>query len=166
MFYLLENPGDTPATVTLTHLLEDGAAPIAHVDVVPPFARRTVLVNDVPGLSAAAAFATIVTSDVPIVAERAMYLNTTNRTVGGRHGGPRDDRAEHVVVVRRRGDGVLRRLSCCSGIPAPATPLVTVRLSPAVRDDDHQVVRGPGAVATHGATSTGRIRNWRRRRWR
>ncbi len=78
VFYLIENPGDTPATVTLTHLLEDGAAPIAHTVVVPPFARRTILINDVPGLRLPR-FATSVTSDVPIVAERAMYLNTTNR---------------------------------------------------------------------------------------
>ena len=120
VFYLVENPGDTPATVTLTHLLEGGAAPIAHAIVVPPFARGTILVNDVPGLSAAD-FATIVTSDVPIVAERAMYLNTTNRMWEGGAAGRGSDRAEHVVVVRRRGDGVLQRLSCCWGTPPPAT---------------------------------------------
>jgi uncharacterized repeat protein (TIGR01451 family) len=78
VFFLIENPGDTTANVTLTHLLEGGAAPIAHSLDVPPLARRTVLVDDLPGLSSAH-FATIVTSDQPIVAERAMYLNTTTR---------------------------------------------------------------------------------------
>jgi hypothetical protein len=59
-------------------LLEGGGAPITQTAVVPPFARRTFDINAVPGL-ASAALSTIVSADVPIVAERAMYLNTTDR---------------------------------------------------------------------------------------
>lgn len=78
LYYMVENPNATPANVTLTHLLEGGGAPITQTEVVPPFTRRTFDINAVPGL-ASAALSTIVASDVPIVAERAMYLNTTNR---------------------------------------------------------------------------------------
>ena len=78
LYYMIENPNATPATVVLTHLLEGGAASVAHSDVIPAFTRRTYDINAVPGL-ASAALSTIVAADVPIVAERAMYLNTTNR---------------------------------------------------------------------------------------
>jgi hypothetical protein len=78
LFYLLENPGETPANMMLTHLVEGSSAPTLQPVVLPPFTRLTILVNDVPGLSRAA-LSTIVTSDVPIVAERAMYLNSTDR---------------------------------------------------------------------------------------
>jgi hypothetical protein len=87
LFFLLENPAATPANVTLTHLLEGGAPPVSYSIPVPPATRRTVFVNDVPGL-ATAALSTIVSSDVPIVAERAMYANTTDRLwEGGTAGG-------------------------------------------------------------------------------
>jgi hypothetical protein len=78
LFYLVENPNDTATTVTLTHLLEGGAAPVVQTDTVPAFTRRTYYINDVPGLRFAA-LSTVITADLPIVAERAMYLNTTSR---------------------------------------------------------------------------------------
>ena len=124
VFYLVENPGDTPATVTLTHLFEGGAAPIAHSVVVPPFARGTILVNDVPGLSLAAL-------------RDHRHIGRPNRRragdvsehhephVGGRHGRPRGDRPEHVVVVRRRGDRVLHAYLLL-GNPATSEATVTV----------------------------------------
>jgi len=71
-FVLCGNPGDTPAQVTLTYLLDNGQT-VSRTKTVPAHARLTVEVErDAPEL-AAAAFATQLTSDVPIVAERAMY---------------------------------------------------------------------------------------------
>ncbi len=62
----------TPANVTLTYLLDNGTTLTAS-KIVPALGRLTVDVeSDAPAL-ASAAFATRVTSDVPIVAERAMY---------------------------------------------------------------------------------------------
>lgn len=78
LFHLVLNPGPTPANVTLTHLLEGGGPPVVQHEVVPARARRTFFINDVPGL-AFAALSTVVTADVPVVAERAMYLNTSGR---------------------------------------------------------------------------------------
>jgi hypothetical protein len=77
LYYLVENPNATAANVVLTHLLESGA-PVTQTAEVPPFNRRTFYINDVPGL-ASVALSTVITSDLPIVAERAMYLNTTDR---------------------------------------------------------------------------------------
>jgi Domain of unknown function (DUF4394)/Bacterial Ig-like domain (group 3) len=78
LYYMIENPGSTEAQVTFTHLLEGGAAPITWNDVVAPFARRTFFINDVEG-AGNASLSTAIASSVPIVAERAMYLNTTAR---------------------------------------------------------------------------------------
>jgi hypothetical protein len=78
LFFLVENPNATPTAVTLTHLLEGGGDPVVETAVLPPFTRRTFFVNDVPGLRFAA-MSTVITADQPIVAERAMYLNTTGR---------------------------------------------------------------------------------------
>jgi hypothetical protein len=78
LFYLIENPQSTPAEVTLTHLLEGGAAPVVQTATVDPFARRTFNINEVPGL-AQAALSTVISSNVPIVAERAMYISSPAR---------------------------------------------------------------------------------------
>jgi hypothetical protein len=87
LYYMVENPTAGFANVVLTHLLEGGGTPVSHSDLVPPFTRRTYDINAVPGL-ASAALSTVITADVPIVAERAMYLNTTNRLwEGGAVGG-------------------------------------------------------------------------------
>ena len=77
LFYLLQNPGDTPAHVTMTYLREPPLAPLVRLHEVPPHSRLTVWVNvDEAGpatpVTGAASSATIV-ADVPIVAERAMY---------------------------------------------------------------------------------------------
>jgi hypothetical protein len=82
LFYQIENSNATQATVTLTHLLEGGAAPVIEHEMVPAFSRRTFYINDVPGLRYAA-LSTIITSDVPVVAERAMYLNSPARVFEG-----------------------------------------------------------------------------------
>jgi len=75
LFYLLTNPNGTPATATVTFLRQVGD-PIVRTLVVPAFARQTIWVNTTdPGL-ASADLGGIVTADLPIVAERSMYLST------------------------------------------------------------------------------------------
>jgi hypothetical protein len=78
LFYLIYNPTPSPANITLTHLLEGGQPPVVEHEAVPANSRRTFYINDIPGL-AAAAFSTVITADVGILAERAMYLNTGER---------------------------------------------------------------------------------------
>jgi len=71
-FLLIGNPGGAPANVTLTYLLDNGQT-VTTNKVVPANGRLTVVAKDDAPALASAAFATSVTSDVPIVAERAMY---------------------------------------------------------------------------------------------
>ena len=78
LYFLIENPQSTQANVTFTHLLEGGAAPIVRNVSVAPASRKTFYINEVPGAEAAS-LSTIISSSVPIVAERAMYINTTSR---------------------------------------------------------------------------------------
>jgi hypothetical protein len=68
-YLLLENPGPQPAKVTATYMTPDGALPTAPFDM-PAGSRKTVKVND---LLPNSDFSIRVTSDRPVVAERAMY---------------------------------------------------------------------------------------------
>ncbi len=74
-FVLIANPNDAPANVTLTYLLPDGA-PLTGTRVVSRNSRDTVWLNYEPGL-ASTPVSTIVTSDVPIIVERAMWWPAT-----------------------------------------------------------------------------------------
>ena len=71
-FILLSNPNSTPATVMLRFLLDSGAT-VTRTKTVAANARLTVGVESEDPLLADAAMATQVTSDLPIVSERAMY---------------------------------------------------------------------------------------------
>lgn len=76
----LLNPSSLPASTTLWFQKGDGSV-VAHDEVIPPFTRRTVDAGTVPGLSNAE-FATVVQSDVLIVADRTM---TWDRSGYGSH---------------------------------------------------------------------------------
>jgi hypothetical protein len=72
-FILLANPSDTDAHVTLSLQKDDGTV-YPDVLTVPAKSRSTVYVNQLPGFGAAS-FGSVITSDVAIFAERAMYWN-------------------------------------------------------------------------------------------
>ena len=67
---LLQNPNPQPTTATITYLLQGGAAPRTQSLSLPPLSRTSVFVNQVLPNQA---FSARVASDLPIVAERAMY---------------------------------------------------------------------------------------------
>jgi BarA-like signal transduction histidine kinase len=71
-YLLLSNPNSTPAAVTLRYLLDSGAT-VVRTKTVAANARLTVAAESEDPLLADAAMATEVTSNVPIVSERAMY---------------------------------------------------------------------------------------------
>jgi Tol biopolymer transport system component len=73
LFHLLANDTDTDAQAAIQYLRQD-APPVSHAVTVPAHSRQTVWANAVPGMEGALAGA-IITSDVPIAAERAMYLS-------------------------------------------------------------------------------------------
>jgi hypothetical protein len=70
-YLLLVNPGAAPATVAVAYLQESGG-PLTRTYTVPAGTRFSVFVDDVPGLGVSS-YGIRVTSDVPVVAERAMY---------------------------------------------------------------------------------------------
>jgi hypothetical protein len=84
-FILVSNPQDSPANVTYKFLLPDGAT-VQTTRTIP--AKQRVTVNPVdtgdPSL-ANASFSTVVTSDVPVVSERAMYWPGDDTPFGEGH---------------------------------------------------------------------------------
>ena len=71
-FVLLQNPNSQPATVTLQYLLATGTTS-TRTHVVPAQSRLTIWTNQEGAPLDAAEFATVVSADLPIVTERAMY---------------------------------------------------------------------------------------------
>jgi hypothetical protein len=71
-YILVANPNPTAATVTYKYLLPSGIT-IPKSVVIPPNSRFTVNVEDEDVLLRDTAVSTIVTSDLPVVSERAMY---------------------------------------------------------------------------------------------
>jgi hypothetical protein len=71
-YFALANPSETTtANVTLTFLRYDSLSYAESVEV-PPLTRRTVDVKSVPGMWLAPGFATVVESNVEVVADRTM----------------------------------------------------------------------------------------------
>jgi hypothetical protein len=86
LFYLLENPSDAQANVEIRYILPFGQAPIVLTYPVPAHSRRTIPVDDEPGLNATDVSAAIrSTNGVPIIAERAMYFSTPDQAFAGGH---------------------------------------------------------------------------------
>ena len=82
LYYLFENPGMTPATVTIQYLIE-ARPPVTTTHILPPQSRTTIPVNqDHPALEIASV-GSVITSTAPIFAERAMYVNAGGALGGG-----------------------------------------------------------------------------------
>ena len=75
LFYLLQNPGSTTATATITYLLPAPHAPIVRTYTLLPNSRRTIYVDQEPGLEATDVSARI-SANRAIFAERAMYMTS------------------------------------------------------------------------------------------
>jgi lysophospholipase L1-like esterase len=84
-FLLLANPGTTPANATITFFRDIGG-PVTKTVTVPAGRRQTLYLNDLrfdPGNVAAlasASFSFRVTSDQPLLAERAVYWSSSGIT--------------------------------------------------------------------------------------
>jgi hypothetical protein len=86
LFYLLENPMDADADVRIRYLLPAPNAPIVRNYTVAAHSRRTIPVDDEPGLGATDVSADIHSMNgVPIIVERAMYFSTGGISFRGGH---------------------------------------------------------------------------------
>jgi hypothetical protein len=84
LYYLLQNANTVPAHVSIRYLLPAGQEPIVLHYTVGAHSRFNIKVDDEPGLHATDVSAQI-TSDVPIIAERAMYFSTPQQAYAGGH---------------------------------------------------------------------------------
>jgi hypothetical protein len=88
LYYLLQNPNNGPAKVTITYLRPAPQAPIEKTYDVPGRSRVTIHVDDVTSgaerLRETDVSATI-KSDLPIVVERAMYMTVAGRLFSAGH---------------------------------------------------------------------------------
>jgi hypothetical protein len=71
LYYLLQNPGSTIATVNVRYLLSSGTV-ILRTYTMAPHSRTTIYLNVIPGIEETDVSGDI-SSNVPIVAERSMY---------------------------------------------------------------------------------------------
>lgn len=84
LYYLIQNPGPTAATVTVTYLLPGGQAPVVVKYSVDAHSRYTIHVDDNKQLANTDLSAQI-NSDQPILVERAMYMTTGGKVYSAGH---------------------------------------------------------------------------------
>jgi hypothetical protein len=125
LFYLLQNPANVPATATITYLLPAPRAPIVRSYALLPNSRRTVYVDQEPGLEATDVSARIV-SDQPIFAERAMYMSTAGQPFAGGTASAAIGAPATQWFVAEGATGVFFDLYLLIGNPSPTSANVTV----------------------------------------
>jgi hypothetical protein len=113
-FVLLANDNDDAADVTLTFLLE-GGGPVVHQVTVPAKAHHTIHAGDLPAL-VNQSFGISVTSNRPIIAERAMYLPGARLFEGG-HGSAGVNRPTRTGSSPRGRPARSSSATCFSAIP-------------------------------------------------
>ncbi len=83
LFYLLQNPGDTDANVTINYLRPAPNAPVVKTYLVAAKSRRTIWVDQEGPELAATDVSAKITSDQPILVERSMYYSTPTQAFAG-----------------------------------------------------------------------------------
>ncbi len=86
LFYLLQNPGLTTATISVAYLRPAPQTPVVQSYVVPAQARLTIWVDSIPELAETDVSARI-QSDQPILVERAMYVDLPGQPFAAGHAG-------------------------------------------------------------------------------
>ncbi len=88
LFYTIQNPNDAAASVTVTYLRPGGLAPLDKTYAVPAASRFNIWVDleEFPDGSgnrslSASDVSAQVASDLPIIVERSMYLNTATQAL-------------------------------------------------------------------------------------
>ncbi len=87
LFYLIQNPGATPAHIEVTYLLPAPAAPIVKTYTVAPDSRFNIWVDTQGPVLENTDVSAIIrsTNDVPVIVERAMYLDAPGQLFGAGH---------------------------------------------------------------------------------
>jgi len=86
LFYLLQNPGSTPAQVEVTFLRPAPAPPIVRNYTVGATSRLTIYVDQIPGLEATDVSASVrSTNSVPFIVERSMNFSLPTQPFAAGH---------------------------------------------------------------------------------
>ncbi len=90
LFYLIANPGNDPAEISIRYLLPGGAGTVVKAHTIAPQRRFTIWVDlEDPALGNTDVAAVITsTTGVPIVVERAMYLSRAGEPLVGGDAAP------------------------------------------------------------------------------
>jgi hypothetical protein len=83
LFYLLQNPQDTPVDATVLFLRPSGPI-MARPYVLPPHSRTTIRVNDIPVMGSTDVSGRVIATS-PIIVERAMYASRNGQFFGLGH---------------------------------------------------------------------------------
>jgi hypothetical protein len=126
LYYLLQNPNTAPANVTITYLRPSPLPAITHTYAVGAHSRRTIRVNGEPELSEAEVSARI-ESNLPIFAERAMYLSTAAEPFAGGTSGAGIPAASTQWFVAEGATGDFMDMFILIGNPTSEDASVTVR---------------------------------------
>ena len=142
LFYLLQNSQQAAAHVTITYLRPAPGPPITLPYVIPPASRLTIAVDAIPALAATDVSARIVSS-VPILVERAMYMDTANpaQVFGAGHAGAAVTSAHPRWFLAEGATGVFFDLYYLIANPNPQPTRVQVSYllpagEPVVREYD------------------------------
>jgi IPT/TIG domain/Family of unknown function (DUF5719)/Fibronectin type III domain len=139
LFYLVQNPGTTPAEVQVRYLLPDGQAPVTRRHTVAPGSRATIWVDhEDPSIAASDVAAEITSVDgTPIVVERSLYLKEAGSAQprGGDSSAGVTAPATSWFVEAATGSFATRLL-----LANPGTEAVRVRAT-YQPEDGHRVVR-------------------------
>jgi hypothetical protein len=87
LFYQLQNPGDVNAQVSVTYLMPAPQPPLTKSYTVNARSRFTIPVDQEDPVLASADVSARISSDRPIIAERALYLDALNQPFGAVLGG-------------------------------------------------------------------------------
>lgn len=87
LFYLVQNPTATEASLQVTYLLPSPAAPVVRSYAIAANSRFNIWVNQQGAALASTDVSAVLTSTnaVPVIVERAMYLNTGGLLFGAGH---------------------------------------------------------------------------------
>lgn len=85
LFYLLQNPNDSTAVVTVTYLLPAPAQPFTRSYPVPAHTRQNIWVNVEDARLAQAEVSAAFASTLPVIVERAMYRDAPGQLFAAGH---------------------------------------------------------------------------------
>jgi Putative binding domain, N-terminal len=85
LFYLLQNPNDAVATVEVRYLLPGGQPPVIRQHSLPANSRTNIYVDQQGDALASTDVSAALTSDLPIIVERAMYVNRPGQPFAAGH---------------------------------------------------------------------------------